>query len=270
MLKCGITDMNAPEDDDDFSGATSSPSVDEEVANVFTVKSFAVLFGLGLLGVVAQAFDLLIIHGETGVVLVLVLQFVLVVIGITIGLALAPKVGFTSRVVDSIAAGTPLLPAIRLDVKPALSVGFMIGVLIFSVEILTHFGPNWTVEQLLLAVPQRILWGGIAEELITRWGLLSLIVFGLWKVGNADAIRPSDRMIWMGILGVAVLFGMLHLPAIAGDPGIADLAIVISVNGIAAIGFGWLFWRHSLEAAMIAHAFAHVVFISIWLGVLLV
>lgn len=237
---------------------------------MFTVKSFGVLFGLGLLGIIAQAFDLVVIHGETGVVLGLVLQFVLIILGVSIGLVLAPKVGFTSRVVDSVTAGTPLLPRIRSDVKPALTIGCMIGLLIFSVEILTHFGPNWTVEQLILAVPQRILWGGIAEELITRWGLLSLVVFGLWKLGNSDTKPPSNRTIWMGILVVAILFGILHLPAIAGDPGIADLAIVITVNGIAAIGFWWLFWRHSLEAAMMAHAFAHVVFVSIWLGVLLV
>jgi hypothetical protein len=29
------------------------------------------------------------------------------------------------------------------------------------------------------------------------------------------------------------------------------------LNGIAGIGFGWLFWQYSLEAAMLAHISVH-------------
>lgn len=39
------------------------------------------------------------------------------------------------------------------------------------------------------------------------------------------------------------------------SPGI--VAFVLFGNGIGGILFGWLFWRYSLEAAIIAHGLAH-------------
>ena len=32
----------------------------------------------------------------------------------------------------------------------------------------------------------------------------------------------------------------------------------VVLNGVASATFGWLFWRRGLEAAMVAHACAHV------------
>lgn len=37
------------------------------------------------------------------------------------------------------------------------------------------------------------------------------------------------------------------------------LAFIAPGNGIAGVVFGWLYWRYSPEAAMIAHGFGHVV-----------
>jgi membrane protease YdiL (CAAX protease family) len=34
----------------------------------------------------------------------------------------------------------------------------------------------------------------------------------------------------------------------------------VALNAIGGIVFGWLYWRRSLEAAMVAHASAHVGF----------
>ena len=66
---------------------------------------------------------------------------------------------------------------------------------------------------------------------------------------------------WLAILVSAVLFGVGHLPAAAmvGMPLTAPvIARVVTLNAFAGIVFGWLFWRRSLEAAMLAHAVTHL------------
>lgn len=54
-----------------------------------------------------------------------------------------------------------------------------------------------------------------------------------------------------------------------GELTVDVLALIIGGNILPGIAFGWLYWRHSLEAAMLAHVFAHVVAVTgtiVWLG----
>ena len=46
------------------------------------------------------------------------------------------------------------------------------------------------------------------------------------------------------------------------------LAFVVGWNTLAGLVFGWLFWRHGLEAAIVAHALAHVVAVAVGVGLL--
>jgi membrane protease YdiL (CAAX protease family) len=59
----------------------------------------------------------------------------------------------------------------------------------------------------------------------------------------------------------ALAFGAGHLPAAAAAVGRLDPATVgyvLAFNGAFGLVAGFLFWRRGLEAAMIAHALAHV------------
>jgi membrane protease YdiL (CAAX protease family) len=60
---------------------------------------------------------------------------------------------------------------------------------------------------------------------------------------------------------VAVLFGLGHLPATSAITPLTTMLVLRAVvlNGIAGIAFGYLYWRHGLEAAMIGHMGAHLV-----------
>ena len=58
------------------------------------------------------------------------------------------------------------------------------------------------------------------------------------------------------------MFGAGHLPAASVLIGTLTVNIVVFVvvaNSVFGILFGYLFWRYGLEAAMIAHATAHLV-----------
>lgn len=232
------------------------------------------LFGLGVLGVLSLVWVMMIVHSRPGAMAAIVVQTLLLVFGVVVGLYAAPRVEFTSHVVNRVTRGTSLLPAIQSDIKPVVAIGAVIGVMVFALEMVApeRVGAGLTVEILVLELPQWVLWGGITEELIMRWGALSLLTLVLWRVSRKGKKRPSPTIVWSAIVVVALLFGALHLPTVAANYGglTAELIVLFGGgNAIGGIAFGWLFWRYSLEAAMIAHAFANLVKWTALIGVIL-
>ena len=68
--------------------------------------------------------------------------------------------------------------------------------------------------------------------------------------------------VWLAIAISALVFAAGHLPAasaLLGSMDVTVVAFVIGVNTAFGLLFGYLFWRHGLESAIIAHALAHVV-----------
>lgn len=104
-----------------------------------------------------------------------------------------------------------------------------------------------------------MLYGGITEELLMRWGLMSLLVWLGWQLLQQGVALPSHAVYQGAIALAAVAFGLLHLPITATIVPLTSWVILraILLNGIAGIAFGWLFWQYSLEAAMLAHASFH-------------
>ena len=81
-------------------------------------------------------------------------------------------------------------------------------------------------------------------------------------VGAGVVGGPTPLVMWAAIVIAGVLFGLAHLPGarITGvkmSPVVIQTAVVLNLWG--GIVFGWLFWRHGLLSAMIAHALFHLV-----------
>lgn len=107
----------------------------------------------------------------------------------------------------------------------------------------------------------RLLYGGVTEEVLVRWGLMSLLVWALWRVFRRGAANPGAGLAWIAIALSAVVFGLAHLPAAAGLAGPLAWPVVLHLTGAnAAFGViaGFLFWRYGLEAAIVAHVVAHL------------
>jgi len=107
-----------------------------------------------------------------------------------------------------------------------------------------------------------VLYSAVTEELIYRLLIATLIAWlvarGLARVG-----RPSSSIaVWSGILVAAVLFGLAHVPNLADVPH--PYLRAITLNGIAGIVLGWLYWRRGLEAAILAHLVADA---TLYLGI---
>jgi membrane protease YdiL (CAAX protease family) len=104
----------------------------------------------------------------------------------------------------------------------------------------------------------RILMGGIAEEVMFRWGVMSVMA---WLAVGVLGMPPGVGM-WTAIVVAGLLFGLGHLPgAMASGVKITKLIVVtaLALNMVVALSSGWLFWRHGLLAAIVAHGLLHAV-----------
>lgn len=101
-------------------------------------------------------------------------------------------------------------------------------------------------------------YGGIAEELLLRLFLMTLLVWFFTTFGRR---QPRATTYWVAIVIAALLFGVAHLPAAAKLWGLSDIVVfrTIALNAIAGLAFGWLYWRRGIEMAMLGHFSADIV-----------
>ena len=178
-----------------------------------------------------------------------------------LGLWAAPKLGLDAPVVRAWAEGRPLLPALRPQLPAATVAGLAVAAVLIlfwmGVRALPSASPLLTFE---MPLTTKLLYGGIVEELLLRWGIMSLFVWIAWRLGGRAAPVPA-WCFWTGMTAAALLFAVGHLPMLyflLPEPPAVLVLMVIIGNALPGLLFGWLFWRRGLEAAMIAHALAHL------------
>ncbi|WP_436347577.1 CPBP family glutamic-type intramembrane protease [Natronorubrum sp. FCH18a] len=204
---------------------------------------------------------------------VVVQSSILLAIAVLIGCYTAPKVGLRSHVLERVTDGKPIVPRLREELPIAAGLGVAAGVTIVLAEVVLAPTPanapgsaDATIGTVLASVPLRFLYGGITEELLLRWGFMSLVAFGLWKTVGRKSAEPSSRLMASAVVVAAIVFGIGHLPTamtLYGELTLEVVAWIVVGNVIGGLAFGWLFWRQSLEAGMLAHVFAHVVFVAL-------
>ena len=187
----------------------------------------------------------------------------LVALVVWLGVSLAPKVGLSAPVFEAAVTSHSVAAALRPQLFPGLLAGVLGGLGLFAIGGYASPAEIAGVEQ-QFTVPllARVLYGGITEELLLRWGLMTLLVWLAWRLLQRRKGKPQLVYIWLAIVVSALLFGAGHLPAAAVQVGelTAGVAVfVVGANTAFGVLFGYLFWRYGLEAAIIAHAFAHVV-----------
>jgi hypothetical protein len=107
-----------------------------------------------------------------------------------------------------------------------------------------------------------LLYGAVAEELMLRLGVMTLLVAAGRRLFPAAFVRNPGLVVWPAIAVAALLFGALHVPALAGVAPLTLLVVARTIALNAALGllFGFAYWRYALEYAMFSHALVHVVF----------
>lgn len=200
--------------------------------------------------------------------LTLVQPTIIMSIAVLVGVVLADKVGLLAPVAQAIATGKPLKPALSPQLIPGLVGGLIGGLAIILITTLSiYLLPPAIANRLagasqLLPFLTRLLYGGITEEVLIRWGLMTLLVWGTWRLFQKGAGKPQPAYFVAAILISSILFGMGHLPyAFLLFPDATTGLILYVIIANSAFGFiaGYLYWRKGLEAAIIAHMVAHVV-----------
>jgi hypothetical protein len=186
---------------------------------------------------------------------------VLVALCAALGLWAAPKVGLDAPAVRAWSEGRSVLPALSQQLLPAALGGIAIAALLvafWSVVRVQSFAAPVLAFEMPLAT--KLLYGGIVEELLLRWGLMSLFVWVAWRAGGAARPVPA-WVVWTGLVASSGLFAVGHLPVLhflLPNPPERFVALALAANFIPGMLFGWLYWRRGLEAAMMAHALAHL------------
>lgn len=197
-------------------------------------------------------------------------------LAVLIGVWLSPKVGLHAPVAEAIAKSEPFLPRMKVQILPGVIAGLVSGVGIVAVWVIAKpFLPEEFLTRAqdfnkLIPHAVRILYGGFTEEILLRWGVMTFLVWLMTLVFQGDRSGPRGIFFVIAIFISAILFGLGHLPiasALAGGLTLPVVAYVVSANSMFGIVAGFLYWRRGLEAAMLAHMFAHVVLIAaIYLG----
>ena len=224
------------------------------------------LSGLGAAGVFSLllwpfARSLAEANGLTGAAigLTLVQPALLTALAVFAGAKLAPRVGLGAPLIEAQLQGGEAGRVLRWQLPAAAAGGAFAGIVLIGYARLS----GGIIENAAAMAPPlatRLLYGGVAEEVMMRWGLMTAAVWGLSTLSRGTA--PPASAYWGGIVIAALLFAIGHLPALFlmdSAPNPTLLAAVLIGNSAPGIVFGWLYWRRGIEAAMLAHGFAHLV-----------
>lgn len=235
-------------------------------------------FGLATLGVVCACAGLLSIDipvifvTETGfqphqLKMMSILQAsVLTLIAVAIGFWAGPRLGLRSMIVEGTPPFSPLI-LVFLGLGLVSGVGFwgMDWVLTNQLSRLISFQfvHNAQLADLeALATPMmRLAYGGVTEEILARYGLLSAVAV------TANMLLKRRRLaIGLAIVVSSFVFGLGHLPAIMAFVPDAPSVFLIKtavLNAAIASLLAMVFVMHSLEASMVTHAGFHFALLAL-------
>ena len=125
-------------------------------------------------------------------------------------------------------------------------------------------GESYLVKPSVAYIIGSIILGGVVEEVMLRLFMMSLVAFVLLKIFKNCNIEAA--LIIANVVS-AMLFAAGHLPVTDILFGLTPLVIFrcFLLNGGVGLAFGWLYRKHGIQYAMIAHAFCHVVSKLIWI-----
>lgn len=183
-------------------------------------------------------------------------------LAVGIGLFVAHKIGLGAPFLEAALRGAGVQGIGQMITVAGVS-GALAGIVLLLADL--RFLPHWpqalyeasrqtTVKDNFLAS----FYGGINEEIFMR--LLGFSVFA-WLFSAFHA--SSSVALWSANIVMTIIFGVGHLPALKNILGnLPPLMVARSLLLNAPIGLlcGWLFWTYGIEAAMIAHFSADIIY----------
>jgi membrane protease YdiL (CAAX protease family) len=249
-------------------------------------KIFFILLGASIFGVVAVLPYSLALQGDSlsqldvpmPLWLLITLQVlqnaIMFAVVILVGLLAANRVGLGLPILEARLQGESVGEKVKAILLPSILLGVIGSVLVIALDslvfmpkLMTELGnkaASLNQEALKPAAWKGLLasfYGGIAEEVLLRLGLMSILVWLGRFISKTEDGRPTLAVLWTANILAAVLFGLGHLPATAALFPITPLVVMraIVLNGFVGIVAGYLYFKHGLEAAMLSHFSADIV-----------
>lgn len=180
------------------------------------------------------------------------------------GVYLGHRVGISDLVLEGAARGE----AQWSDLLRQLKAGALSGVLCTGAWMLAYYGfVRSRLDEETVAISERLrnrlgLWtrvtsGGIVEEVIFRWGALSVAMWALTAINLSESASW-----WIGIAVTGIVFGLAHLPGNLQEgckPSPLFVGTSIVGNLWVSLFCGYLLYRYGLIAAMTVHVLFHVI-----------
>jgi membrane protease YdiL (CAAX protease family) len=91
------------------------------------------------------------------------------------------------------------------------------------------------------------LFGAVMEEAFYRLLIATLVAWLAYCALSGLMSQAKAPAQWLGILAAAIIAGAIHI----GSP--PDAVRVVTVNGLVAVIYGWLYWWRGLELAILTH-----------------
>lgn len=175
-------------------------------------KTFLALFGLGLLGVLTlipmimtqlEALPPELTELPTLVVALLSLlnPTILLAIAVTIGVLLAHRIGLRSLVTERVRLGSAVWPNLRPHITLAFGAGLIFAIVVLGLnQLMNPFANAEIIGEMpnegnpFMQLLPGLLYGGITEELLLRWGMMSLLAWLGWRVFQRGEGTPRPAI----------------------------------------------------------------------------
>ena len=182
------------------------------------------------------------------------------VLAIWLGQRFAPRLGLGLPLLSARAEGKPIWPLLQPLLPTIAATSLLTGLLLigWAKLVVPQLGmSDTTLTRFTPPLLTRLLYGGIGEEVMMRWGLLTALAAAGLRLG----LQRSRALLFAALLA-SLLFGAGHLPLLGllapNAPAWAPAAVVLA-NALPGLIFAGLFIGYGLEAAMLAHAGAHLI-----------
>lgn len=181
-----------------------------------------------------------------------------------LGLRLGPSLGLGAPLLNALLDRRPgAFAQLGRDALLATGIGLAIGAFLWGLRPvllpylppeLPELGHRGAVGGLLVSIS-----AAIGEETWFRLGVMTLLAWLIKRVSGHAELRPAAA--WAAILLSAIPFGLIHLPQLAAAGAASQGAVAATMFGnmLVAVAYGWLYWKRSLVAAIVAHFAVDVV-----------
>ena len=147
-------------------------------------------------------------------------------------------------------------PHLGRTILLSAAIGLMMVVVVLGLDQILFSGDSLARIGAIGAMPLPVRLGivalsSVSEELIYRLGISTLVASLAFLALRKHSEHAGKISVWLGIAVASLLFGFAHV----GNAPDATHPILraLTLNGLAALVLGWLYWYRGLEAALVAH-----------------